>query len=86
MSHLSDNYSNREIDLKFSAVHTRFDAQDARLGSQDVMLQKILTQATKTNGRVTKMEKIILVVGTVVVVLLVVNGSRFVDFLSAVFK
>lgn len=65
------------IDIKFSAVHERFS-------SQDKILEKILTQATKTNGRVSKLETISLIVGTAVGVLLITNGSQLVQFIMSI--
>jgi hypothetical protein len=44
---MNDDYSNREIDLKFAAVHTRFDNQDETLG-------EIYDQVKFTNGKVRK--------------------------------
>lgn len=43
------DYSKREIDSKFDAVHHRFDDVKSDLSS-------ILTQTTKTNGRVNALE------------------------------
>lgn len=45
-----EQYTNREIDMKFDAVHERFD-------DQDEALQKILDQTTRTNGKVMALEK-----------------------------
>ncbi len=73
------SYSREMIDEKFKAVHIRFSGQDE-------VLAKILNQTTKTNGRMTRVEKISLVFGTVLVVLLIVSGSRFVDFVIQLFK
>lgn len=72
-------YTKEVIDLKVEAIH-------ARLSGQDRMLEKILAQTTKTNGRMTRMEKIMLVVGTAIAVLLVVNGSSLVTFGEALIK
>lgn len=65
-----DNYSKREFDHMFS------DIKDS--------LNRIEAQTVKHNGRLTKVERILLIVGTATVVLLVVSGSRFVDFLMAI--
>lgn len=53
---------------------------------QDVReaLARIEAQTTKTNGRVTRQERIMLVVGTVVGVLLITNGSELVSFLRGI--
>lgn len=45
-----DHYKNREIDEKFKDILGRFDAQDN-------ILVRIEAQTTKTNGRVTDLEK-----------------------------
>lgn len=47
-------------------------------------LDLILSQTTQHNGRMTKVERILLIVGTVVLVLLIVNGSKFTEFISSV--
>lgn len=69
----SNTYTDRELETKFDDVHEKLD--------------RILEQTTKTNGRVSSLEtkvlkqdKIFLVVGTAILVLLIVNGSKFVDF------
>jgi hypothetical protein len=66
------NYSKREID------HILIDIRET--------LGRIEVQTEKTNGRVTKLEKMWLIAATIIVVLLIVNGSRFVDFVSAITK
>lgn len=73
------SYSKEVIDLKIEALNTRFS-------SQDIVLSRIEGNTKKTNGRVTRMEKLMLVVGTAVIVLLAVNGSPFVVFLADLFK
>lgn len=45
-------YMNRELDTKFEALHQK-------LIDQDGVLAKILEQTTKTNGRVTWLEKVL---------------------------
>jgi hypothetical protein len=42
-------YTNRELEQKFDDVHEKLDGQN-------VILDKILTQALKTNGRVNELE------------------------------
>lgn len=63
-------YSNREIDERFKAIAAA--------------LTRIEAQTIKHNGRMTRMERVLLIVGTAVVVLLVVNGSPFVSLLMSI--
>lgn len=72
-------YTRLEIDLKFDAVHKRFD-------DQDVTLKQILVQSKMHNGRLNKLERVLLVVGTAVLVLLITNGSSLVEFAQALVK
>lgn len=55
-------YSNRELDHNFSDIKET--------------LSRIETQTTKTNGRVTRLEIVILVMGTAIAVLLTTNSSE----------
>lgn len=59
---MEEDYSKREIDEKFT------DIKEA--------LVRIEAQTSKTNGRVTRLEKILLISGTVIIVLLVTSGSE----------
>jgi hypothetical protein len=76
---MEQDYTKRELDSKFSEV-------TQHLSDQDKKLDRILTQTTEHNHRMSKIERVLLVVGTVVIVLLITNGSRFVDFASTIFK
>lgn len=60
-------YQNREIDEKFTDI-------------KDTLL-RIEAQTTKTNGRVNKLERNLLIVACVVGTLLVTSGSEFVSFI-----
>lgn len=77
---MEQNYYNKDtMDAKIEGLNVRFTDQDKVLGD-------ILGNVRKTNGRVTRMEKIMLVIGAVVVTLLVVNGSSFVGFIGELLK
>lgn len=66
------NYSNREIDSKMDSLHEKLDL--------------ILSQTTRHNGRLTRLERVMIVMGSVVTTLLIVNGSSFVTFVTALIK
>lgn len=88
-----ENYKKRELDAKFGEVHERFSRQDQTL-------EKILSQTTKTNGRVTsaeaqlgdmatkedisKVNRILLIVGCITGTLLITNGSELIKFLMSI--
>ena len=63
-------YKNREIDEKFNDIMKE--------------LKEIKIQTTKHNGRMQKMERILLIVGTATGVLLVTNGSTLLTFLQTI--
>ena len=65
-SKMETEYSNREIDSKFNDVHEKLDL--------------ILIQTTKHNGRMTRVERVLLVVGCVTGTILVMNGSQLISF------
>ena len=56
-----------------------------QFGHIDYKLNAILEQTTKHNCRLRKIETALLILGTAVVVLLIVNGSEFTEFISKVF-
>lgn len=62
------DYSNRELDHMFNDITQ--------------ILTRIEAQTIKTNGRVTRLEKLALIVGTAIAVLLVVNGSELVSLIK----
>lgn len=68
------NYSPKEIDLMFSDVKTH-------LSEQDKTLIKILEQATKHNGRMSKIERYLLVLGCVTGTILVL---KFPEVITAI--
>lgn len=69
-----DRYKNREIDEKFSEVHTRFNTQDETLA-------KILAQTTATNGKVRKIVLALVALGFYV---LGVTGGEIIPFLTKI--
>ena len=74
---MSTDYYNREtLDAKMELIHEAVKGVDSKV----IELNK---KVSYTNGRVRRHEKILLVVGTAVAVLLIVSGSKFVDFAKA---
>lgn len=71
-------YSKNEIDMKFKNRDLMFEHVDEKL-------ERILVQTTMHNGRLKKIEKCLIIVGTAVAVLLITNGSEFIGFVSDVF-
>lgn len=63
-------YSNREIDAMLKPVHEKLDL--------------ILGQTTRHNGRLTKVERVLLVVGCVSGTILLMNGSELYKFILTI--
>lgn len=84
MSHEAP-YSRELSDIKFQGIHTRLDTQDKRTEEQFVVIKEaldtVLKEQKKTNGNIKRHDKIFLVVGTAVGVLLLTNGSELIGFL-----
>lgn len=64
-------YENREIDIMFQTV--------------DAKLDKIILQVEKTNGRVNKLERNLLIVACVLGTTLLLKGSELVNVLKTLF-
>jgi hypothetical protein len=64
---MDQDYTNREIDSQVHGVHQKLDM--------------LIVQTTKTNGRVTKLEKFMLILGTATTVII---ALRFPELLSIV--
>lgn len=67
---MNEDYNNKTLDHIFG------DIKDS--------LNRIEAQTIRHNGRLTRLEKIMLILGTAVVVVLVVNGSELVNFISLI--
>jgi hypothetical protein len=63
-----EDYSNREIDGIVSDIRSS--------------LIRIETQTTKTNGRVNRLERYMLIIGAVVGTMLIMSGSRFIELIK----
>jgi len=67
---MEPEYSNREIDSKMKEIHEKLDL--------------ILAQTTKHNGRLTKVERILLILGCVTGTILIMNGSELTAFFKLI--
>lgn len=68
-------YNDNEINLMFEKI-------DNRLQVQDVTLARIETQTVKTNGRVNKLEKYLLIVGCVTGTLVIVKFPEVFEIIT----
>ena len=67
---MEQDYSKREIDHFMKDITGQ--------------LSKILEQTTRHNGRLTRVERILLVMGTAIVVLMATSGSELVSFIMKI--
>ena len=65
-----DDYNPQLIEHRFNDIKASLD--------------RIELQTTEHNHRLTKIERTMLIVGTATFVLLIVNGSKFVEFLMSI--
>ena len=67
---MEENYSTRELDGIFKSV--------------DGKLDQLVEQTTKTNGRVTRLERSLLIVGTATIVILALKFPEILGVFTAV--
>ncbi len=65
---MNTEYSNRELDMKFDSIHEKLDL--------------ILAQTTKHNGRLTRLERIVLVLGVSSAILIVTKFPQVINVLK----
>jgi len=79
-------YSNREIDGKLDLLRaeqsTAHELMMSKLDEVAKTTLSTLTQATKTNGRVNRLEKIMLVVVTAIIVILTIKFPEVAKLLT----
>ncbi len=67
----NEPYNKREMDTFFENISNKLD--------------RIEAQTTKHNGRLTKLERYILIVACVTGTMLVMSGSEFINFVAKIF-
>lgn len=67
-------YSKETTNAMMETIHNKFLVIDGKLDS-------LITQTTKTNGRVNKLDRYMLIVGVITATLLFTNGSELVGFI-----
>lgn len=70
-------YNKEMVNEMLKSVHLKLD-------EHTVQNTEIITQVKKTNGRVTKLERNLLVVAVVVATLLFTNGSELISFVMQI--
>ncbi len=61
-----------------------FKLVDAKLDVHTRQNNDIIIQTTKTNGRVNKLERYLMIIAAVVVTLLATNGSELISFIMKI--
>lgn len=78
---MDDHFYNKEtMNALIANLHDKIDVLSEKATARDVKIDQILNQTIKTNGRVTKQERYLLIVACVVATLLFTNGSELVGF------
>lgn len=75
---MNETYNKETIDAKLESIHESIKAVGNKVDAVD-------GKVSYTNGKVKRQEKVLLVVGTAVIVILVMSGSRFVDLIRQLF-
>jgi hypothetical protein len=74
---MTERYYNKDcIDAKLDSLHESMKSLGEKIDAVD-------NKVSFTNGKVRRHEKILLIVGTALFVLLLVNGSEFASFIKA---
>lgn len=85
---MADRYPDSQIDDRFNHILQKMDwmhnENKVSISIMDRDNKLILEQTTKHNGRLTKVERILLILGCVTGTLLIVNGSELLNFLKSV--
>jgi uncharacterized tellurite resistance protein B-like protein len=75
---MEDHFYNKEtMNAMMETIHNKFTVIDGKLDA-------VIAQTTRTNGRVNKLEKYMMVVSTVTATLLFTSGSELIGFIMKI--